>query len=221
MPSRHDGLPGATRQWTEEPFGIVRLILGTLALLGTCIAVGLAVVTRDVRMLELVAALWAVYGLTMSFLSGVMDPVIDGFFNLMANAGLTRAGSGYSAMETLVARGHYQTAADSYAEAARNSADRVEATLRRAVLLAGPLAQPETAAVELDNLRQAKLSSRDDFRVGLALIDLYEHQLRDPGRAMGELRRLIDRYPTAHAARRLRSALGELKAQRSAETPTQ
>jgi hypothetical protein len=218
MPSRRHG---ATRQWTEEPFSLVRLILGTLALLGTCFAVVLAVVTRDLRMLEVVAALWAVYGLTVAFLFGVMDPVIDGFFHLMSNAGLTRVGTGYSAIETLVARGHYNAAAESYAQAARNDSERVEATLRRAALLSGPLGQPETAAVELDNLRQGKLSSRDDFRVGVALIELYERQLQDPGRAMGELRRLIDRYPTGHAARRLRAALGELKAQHSVDTLTQ
>ena len=75
--------------------------------------------------------------------------------------------------------------------------------------------------IELDSLRSHELSRRDDFRVGLALVDLYEQHLKDPGRAMGELRRLIDRYPTAQGARRLRAALGELKAQRySAEQPS-
>jgi hypothetical protein len=34
---------------------------------------------------------------------------------------------------------------------------------------------------------------------------------------MGELRRLIDRYPTARGARRLRAALSELKAQHYAD----
>jgi hypothetical protein len=218
MPSQRDGATGGSHHWTEEPFSLVRFVVGAVALLGTCFAIVLAVVTRDLRMLEVVGALWAVYGLTVGFLSGVMDPVIDGFFHLMANVGLTRAGAGYSAMETLVARGHYLAAAEAYAEAARNKAERVEATLRRATLLSGPLGQPKAAAVELDSLRQAPLSSRDDFRVGLALIDLYEQQLHDPGRAMGELRRLIDRYPTAQAARRLRAALGELKAQRYLES---
>jgi hypothetical protein len=107
-----------------------------------------------------------------------------------------------------------------YAERARNPAERVEATLRRSALLAGPLQDPGTAVVELDALRADSLSSRDDFRVGLALVSLYEHQLRDSGRAMGELRRLIDRYPTARGARRLRAALGELKAQHNAEAPS-
>jgi hypothetical protein len=199
---------------SEEPFGLVRLAVGALALLGTLVAVLLALIQGDPRFLQLVGALWAVYGLVVGFMSGVLEPVIDGFFHLMANVGLVRAADGYSSIETLVARGHYQAAAEAYADRARNPAERVEATLRRAALLAETLGHPETAAVELDNLRTAPLSSRDDFRVGLALVDLYEHRLNEPGRAMGELRRLIDRYPTAQGARRLRTALGELKAQR-------
>jgi hypothetical protein len=206
-------IDSATRS-TEEPLGLVRLVVGTIALVGTVIALVLALTGAEPRALELVGALWAVYGLVVGFLSGVLEPVIDGFFQLMANVGLRRAGGGYSAMETLVARGHLQAAAEAYSERARNDADRVEATLRRAALLAGPLSQPETAAIELDSLRATPLSSRDDFRVGLALVDLHENHLNDPGRAMAELRRLIDRYPTARGARRLRAALGELKAER-------
>ena len=55
---------------------------------------------------------------------------------------------------------------------------------------------------------------RDDFRVGLALVELYEDDLKDPGRAMAELRRLIDRYPTSQGVRRLRVALASLKSER-------
>jgi hypothetical protein len=201
------------QRWTEEPFSFVRLVIGLIALLGTVVAVALAVAARDPRFLELVGALWAVYGFTVGFLSGVLDPVLDGFAQLLANVGLVRVGQGYSAEETLAVRGHYQAAAEAYAERARNAGERVEATLRRAALLAGPLGQPENAAVELDSLRAHQLSGRDDFRVGLALVDLHEHHLNDPGRAMAELRRLIDRYPTARGARRLRDALGTLKSQ--------
>jgi hypothetical protein len=202
------------QRWTEEPFSLVRLVIGAIALFGTVFALLLAIVADDPRFLELVGALWAVYGLTVGFLSGVLDPVIDGFVRLLANVGLVRVGGGYSAVETLAARGHYQAAAEAYADRAREPADRVEATLRRAALLAGPLGQPENAAVELDSLRAHPLSGRDDFRVGLALVDLHERHLNDPGRAMAELRRLIDRYPTARGARRLRNALGALKSQR-------
>lgn len=214
MPEQPGRWSGTTERWTEEPFSLIRLVVGAVALLGTILALVLAIITGDARMLELVGVLWAVYGLTVGFLSGVLEPVIDGFFQLLANAGLVRAGGGYSAIETLAIRGHHLAAAEEYAERARVPGERVEATLRRAALLAGPLAEPETAAIELDSLRAHHLTSRDDFRVGLALVDLYEHQLDDPGRAMGELRRLIDRYPTASGVRRLRSALRSLKSGR-------
>jgi hypothetical protein len=203
-----------TDRLTEEPLGLVRLAVGTIALLGTILSIILALTGVEPRALQLVGALWAVYGLVVGLLSGVLEPVIDGFFRLVTNAGLIRVGQGYSAVETLVARGHYEAAADAYAERARHHPERLEATLRRAALLAGPLGQPETAAVELDSLRSTPLPLRDDLRVGLALVDLYEHQLGDAGRAMGELRRLIDRCPTTQGARRLRAALGELKTQR-------
>jgi hypothetical protein len=78
-------------------------------------------------------------------------------------------------------------------------------------LLAGPLSQPETALVELDALRHSPLSAADDLRVGAALVELYERRLGDPGRAMAELRRLIDRHPGDRSVRRLRHALAELK----------
>lgn len=192
----------------------MRLVVGSLALIGTVLAVVVALVAKEPRALELVGALWAVYGLVVGFVSGVLEPVIDGLFQLLANAGLMRAGGGYSSIETLIARGHLEAAAEAYAERARNHTERAEATLRRAALLAGPLGEPETAAIELDNLRVSHLSKRDDFRVGLGLVELYEHHLADPGRAMSELRRLIDRYPTAQDARRLRAALSELKTER-------
>jgi hypothetical protein len=190
------------------------MAVGAVALLGTIFAGVLAFVSGDVRMLELVGALWAVYGLTVGFLSGVLEPAIDGFFHLVANVGLMRAGGGYSSIETLAVRGHHEAAAEAYAERARHPADRVEATLRRAALLAGPLSQPESAAAELESLRSHPLSSREDFRVGLALVQLHQDHLNDSGKAMAELRRLIDLYPSASSARRLRAALSTLKSER-------
>ncbi len=210
--------PAADR-WSEEPFALARLAVGSVALLGTILAVVLAVVTHDARMLQLVGALWAVYGLTVGFLSGVLEPVLDGLFQLLVNAGVSPVGTGYSSIETLEAKGHHQAAAEAYAERARNPAERVEATLRRSRLLAGPLREAESAAVELDSLRAHALTPREDVRIGLALVDLYENRLENPGRAMAELRRLIDRYPSGQGARRLRAALRELKSQRYPDTP--
>ena len=105
-------------------------------------------------------------------------------------------------------------AVEAYRERAQRPADRVEATVRRAALLAGPLGQPETALVELQALREHRLTADADLRVGVALVDVYERRLADPGRAMVELRRLIDLYPDRRATLRLRRELAILKDER-------
>ncbi|HEX6433536.1 MAG TPA: hypothetical protein VFZ87_04820, partial [Gemmatimonadales bacterium] len=81
MTKRTTGATGTEQPWTEEPFSLVRVAVGTVALLSTILAVVLAIVTHDPRMLVLVVALWAVYGLTVGFLSGVLEPVVDGLFH--------------------------------------------------------------------------------------------------------------------------------------------
>ena len=86
--------------------------------------------------------------------------------------------------------------------------------MRRAALLAGALGQPETALVELQGLREHRLTPEADLRVGVALVDVYERRLSDPARAMVELRRLIDLYPDRRATARLRRELTMLKQER-------
>jgi hypothetical protein len=198
----------------QEPLRLLRLAAGALLLGGTILALVLGLSGAEPRALELVGIFWAIYGFMVGLVSGVLEPVVDGVARLLTDAGLQRTGGGYSGIETLVARGETAAAAEAYRERAQEPGDRVEATLRRAALLAGSLGQPETAAVELDNLRTTALSDRDDVRVGLALANLHEHHLADPGRAMTELRRLIDQHPGDRAVRRLRRALEELKEER-------
>lgn len=198
---------------SDEPLRYVRITAGVLLLFGTLVAIALALSGIAPRALLLVGVFWAIYGFIVGLTSGILEPVIDGVFHVMANFGLTRMGGGYSAIETLVVRGHTAAAAEAYRERAQQPGDRVEATVRRAALLAGPLGQPETALVELEGLRRSGLSPADDLRVGAALVDLYERCLGDPGRAMVELRRLIDLHPDSRSARRLRRALAELKAE--------
>ncbi|MGH7525884.1 MAG: hypothetical protein ACREMX_04205 [Gemmatimonadales bacterium] len=198
----------------EEPLRLIRLAAGVLLLLGTILALVLGLSGAEPRALQLVGIFWALYGFIAALVSGVLEPAIDGLFRVLTNVGLRRAGGGFSAIETLVARGDLAAAAEAYRERAQDPTDRVEATVRRAALLGGPLGQPETALVELENLRDGPLAARDDLRVGLALVSLHEGGLDDPGRAMGEVRRLIDLHPENRSVRRLRRALADLKADR-------
>jgi hypothetical protein len=198
---------------SDEPLRLVRITAGVLLLFGTAVAIALALSGIAPRALQLVGLFWAIYGFIVGLTSGILEPAIDGLAHVLADIGLMRAGGGYSAIETLVVRGEVATAAEAYRERAQRPAERVEATVRRAALLGGPLGQPETALVELEGLRRSKLSPRDDLRVGVALVDLYDRRLGDPGRAMAELRRLIDGYPGDRSVRRLRHALAALKAE--------
>ena len=199
---------------SEEPLRLVRLMAGGLLLFGTLVAVALALSGIAPRAILLVGAFWAIYGLISGFTSGVLEPLIEGLAEALQSVGLIRAGGGYSAIETLMARGQLAEAAEAYRERAQGPADRVEATVRRAALLAGPLGQPETALVELQALREHRLTGDADLRVGVALVDIYERRLADPGRAMVELRRLIDLYPDRRATLRLRRELAILKDER-------
>ena len=58
----------------------------------------------------------------------------------------------------------------------------------------------------------------------MALSNMYEHRLNEPARAMFELRRLLDKYPSTRHVRLIRGALNALKARRFgdafAPTPT-
>jgi len=198
---------------SDEPLRLVRIVAGALLLFGTVVALALALSGIAPRALLLVGLFWAIYGFIVGLTSGILEPAVDGFFHLLANVGLVRSGGGYSAIETLAVRGETAAAAEAYRDRARHPAERVEATLRRAALLAGPLGQPETALVELEGLQRSDLSAADDLRVGAALVDLHDRRLGDPGRAMAQLRRLIDRHPGDRSVRRLRQALAALKAE--------
>ena len=197
----------------DDPLRFLRIVIGTFLLVGTAVAILFAVTGVAPRALVLAGALWAIYGFATALISGVLEPAIDFAAQAFSSAGLTRVG-GYSAIETMVARGQYETAAEAYRERAQEERVRVEAILRRAALLAGPLAVPEGAVAELRKLRQdmgRRLTARDDVRIGLALTDLHEFSLKDPGRAMAELRRLIDLYPHSRRVRQMRSILAALK----------
>jgi hypothetical protein len=96
----------------------------------------------------------------------------------------------------------------------------LEATIRRAWLLAGPLAAPATAVAELEALRHdTKLMPADDVRLGLVLADLQDDTRETSGRALRELRRLADLYPDSPYAQAVRVRLDHLRRDHFPELP--
>ena len=210
------GTPGRD----DDPFRLLRLVVGALLFFATALALALALFTHDPRALLLVGAFWAVYGLILGIIDGILEPVIGFAVTALQNVGLRRIAGGYSAIEALVVQGQYDAAANEYLVRARAGNGDVEAMVRRALLLGGPLRCPEAAVVELENFRNtARIRTTDDIRIGLALAELYELKLGDTGKAMGELRRLIDLHPASASLRRARRSLAALREQQFGEPP--
>jgi hypothetical protein len=160
--------------------------------------------------LLVIGALWSLYGFTHAVLDGMLDPLIDFGTRAIHGVGLGAYRQRYSHLEAMVARGDVEAAAHSYANlAAQGDAG---ALVRRAELLADRLGGAMKARIELEEFREARQpTGRDDIRIGLALARLAELQLDDPGRAMREIRRLLDLYPRARGLRHLERTLAALK----------
>ena len=199
----------------QDPFRLLRLAAGGVLLCATLVALLLWVTGVTPRAVLLLGAFWAIYGLVFGLLDGFLEPMTDLCVEILQNVGLTRYRTSYASIETLTARGLFDAAANEYLERSRQDGGDAEALVRRAAILAGPLSNPGMATLELDNFRDTRhLRPADDIKIGLALAELYERRMSDPGRAMTELRRLIDLYPTVGGARRLRRTLNQLRRER-------
>jgi hypothetical protein len=203
---------------SANPLALLRIVVGVLLLAATVVSLLLALAGLGWRGVELAGFCWALYGLAVGIVA-VLDTGVDGIAAVLQSVGLMRAGGGFSEIETLEAQGRFAEASDAYLERARAPRDRVRATLRRAALLGGPLDDPQAAVQSLLDLRTAALAPADDISTGLALVDLYDYRLGDPGRAMVELRRLIDEHPDARHQRRLRRLLADLKESHFGDAP--
>jgi hypothetical protein len=198
---------------SSDPFDLIRYAAAFLLGLGTVIAAGLWITGITPNALLLVGALWSVYGLTHAVLDGILDPAIDLATDMLHSVGLSPHRQSFSQIETMIARGDLDAAAAEFAR--RADAGDARAAVRRAALLASDLGVPEKARIELEEFRERyRLGPADDIRVGLALARLYEDALDEPGRAMREIRRLLDLHPNARGLRHFRRTLEVLKAQR-------
>jgi hypothetical protein len=220
VPLLPKSLRGRAVSLDADPFRYLRGVLAFFLGGGAVVALVLALTGTEPRALVLAGALWTLFGVLSGVVDWILEPAVEFAAQVLTNVGLTRLEDGFSAEEAMVAQGHLEAAAEAYRLRSRLPRDRVNALIRRARLMAGPLKLPHAAAGELEDLlRDAEhLSPGEDMRVGLALTELYEQQLDDPGRAMVEIRRLIDRYPHARQTAELRRLLAALRAQHFAPT---
>lgn len=119
----------------------------------------------------------------------------------------------FSFEESLAARGDVAGALAAFEQAIAERPGVVAPRMRAAELYAGRGANPARAAELFREIRGIEgVSGRDALYACSRLVDLYDGPLDDPGRALVELRRIIEQHPTSRVAEHARAALPRLKA---------
>lgn len=127
----------------------------------------------------------------------------------------------YSYEESLMARGDVVGALAAYEKVIAEQPGRVAPRLRAAEHYARGARDPKRAAELFREVRDfPDVPTRDAVYASSRLADLYDGPLGEPGRALVELRRIIERYPGTAVASHARAALPRLKARLAAEQGT-
>jgi hypothetical protein len=190
---------------------VIAAIVGFYALapLGWRVAVMVTVVLIGASAIAAVAWLAAIK---------VVDAAGAGFGAFIApTGGSTPAPPDYSYQDALVMRGKVESALESYEAIIVASPEIVDARLRAADLYAREGGNPQRAS---DLFREVQripgVSAADDLYASNRLVDLYAGPLRQPGRAIVELRRIEKRYPRSPAAAHAPRAIAALKTRSAA-----
>lgn len=124
----------------------------------------------------------------------------------------------FSQIESFVVRGELTSAATLWDETLAEYPKDVEAHVRAADFFAGPIARHERAMILYRTVQQMPHAPAErHLYVAQRIVDLYLGPLPDKGRAIVELRKIVDRWPNSTAARFGRDAIARLKAELHAE----
>src|SRR6478735_12419267 len=139
-----------------------------------------------------------------------------GWKHVMVDGSTTPYEEQYSHEQSLVMRGQVDDALASFEAILQGNPDAVKPRVRAAELYAREKGNHARAAQLLTEVQRIETAGVGDFVYAThRLVDLYTGPLNEPGRAMVELRRLIERLPGTPAADQAREALATLKARHS------
>lgn len=136
----------------------------------------------------------------------------DGWQKFTMSGASTPYEEQFSYQQSLVMQGKVNEALASFEEMIAAAPQAIEPRIRAAELYGQDREGARRAA---DLLREAQripsITPGRDIYATNRLVDLLVGPLREPGRAVVELRKLIDRYPTSTAAAHARDALARIK----------
>ena len=136
----------------------------------------------------------------------------DGWQKVAIGGASTPYEEQFSYQQSLVMQGKVNEALASFEEMIAAAPKAIEPRIRAAELYAQDREGARRAAELLREARRIpSIAPGRDIYATNRLVDLLAGPLRDPGRAVVELRKLIDRYPTSTAAAHARDALARIK----------
>jgi hypothetical protein len=137
---------------------------------------------------------------------------------MAAGGASTQDDEQFSHQEAMAMRGDIAGALESFEAVITQRPNAVVPRIKAAELYAKRGNDPKRAAALLREVRDLSTATpRETLYAALRLVDLYERSLNEPGLALVEMRRLIERHPKSDAAAHAREAIKRLKAERSAE----
>lgn len=140
------------------------------------------------------------------------DSAGAGFMSFIWPSGGTPYAKQYSLQESLAIRGDIAAAIASYEEVIAADPTDVEARIRVAELHATKGGDPRRAAEVFREARKVEgISAERDLYISNRLVDLLRGPLRDEGRAIVELRRIVQLFPATRDAQFARQAISNMK----------
>lgn len=133
--------------------------------------------------------------------------------HLMVTGSSTPYTEQYSYQQALVMQGRQDDALESFEAVIAEKPDSVDARIKAAERYARDKGNSARAAELFREVQRIPAVSAGEYIYATnRLVDLFTGPLQEPGRALVELRRLIERHPDSAAAAHARGALADLKA---------
>jgi hypothetical protein len=203
----------ADPRWQNRALGCLLLEVTAFAVLVGVVALAVGAPVVTIASLCSAAAAWLAFGVYQIFRKLVIENAGKAAGSLLMPSGSsTPPAKGLSHIEAMVARGDLAQAVAAYrAEILADPAD-LGSCERLATLAQRDLKDYELAVWAYRQAEQRAESPGRKFGFGLLVAGMYRDRLKDRGRTVVELRRLVRQYPNAPRLGALRAEIDELKA---------
>jgi tetratricopeptide (TPR) repeat protein len=162
----------------------------------------LAIALGSVPLMILGAVVWTFWALYYILVTRVLLPTGED----------TPSVNQHSSIEAMEVRGRYDEAAEAYRAVIATEPQDIVACEKLAQLALRQLKQYDVAVSAYREAEKRSTQPKRQLGYAVLIAGIYRDSLKDHGKAVVELRRILERYPDAPNADHLRAELDELKA---------